>query len=126
MTLLRAEEDLVVRTLAALANPWQKLAYLAHTKESDQYQHWGLTRVYGQSAASCALAKAHSRIWIEILRTPIRELGKQSQDDARDLSTDSKWISSVEPFDLAGGSREHFKAITFAMSSLAEALERGA
>jgi hypothetical protein len=68
-------EDFQARTLSALAGLWTKLLYMAELRSEDgQYCHWGHSRVHGELLSQAALARAHSELYISLLRSPIKEL----------------------------------------------------
>jgi hypothetical protein len=110
-------ENFKARTLSALSGPWAKLLYMAGLLGKDlTYQHWGHARTYGEANSQAALAKIHSEIYIEVLRTSIadlipgEELGTDQERDAlseRIASVGSKMI----PRELGGGSTRHFNSI---------------
>ncbi|HVP44388.1 MAG TPA: hypothetical protein VMS96_13220 [Terriglobales bacterium] len=116
MTISSAYDDFCARTLSALAGAWQRLQYLAQLRAPDgRYQHWGLARTFGDHAAQRALAQAHSELFLEILRTPLRRLdGEYSAEEA------AQW-SSYLPENAEGGSPEHFSSVVSALAALSAA-----
>jgi len=76
MTLKSALEDFSETTLAAIAGSLGRFAYVARLRESvaEPYAHWGLRRVYGEQAAQQAIAEAHRKLFLQLLRTPLRSL----------------------------------------------------
>lgn len=114
-------EDFQARTLSALSGLWTKLLYMTELRSGDgRYRHWGHGRVHGESASQVALARAHSELYIALLRTPIRELveeikvtggGSESRELVRKISAGNKLII---PDDLEGGSPRHFNSIALA------------
>src|SRR5947209_872942 len=68
-------EDFVKTTMAAVPGYWHKLVYLASLRSSGHtYDHWGMARRYGFAASHSAISAAHSELFVEVLRTPIRKL----------------------------------------------------
>lgn len=120
MTLLSAYEDFVVRTLASLRGVLARLVYLGSLRnDAGDYCHWGMSRTFGQSCTSEALAQAHAETWLEVLRTPIPALL------AQDLEMGSEtWRGQGEkltPPEMSGGTRRHFNSILLALSLLSQA-----
>lgn len=111
-------EDFKVRTLSALSGPWARLFYMAELRSADgTYCHWGHSRVHGETRSQAALAKIHSELFTELLRTPIRELmeaaaGEGDPADFRDRL--SNIDARAVPEGLDGGSRRHFNSIVLA------------
>lgn len=114
-------EDFQARTLSALSGLWTKLLYMTEVRSADgSYRHWGHSRVHGESASQVALARAHSELYIALLRTPIRELVEEikvtdGDSESRELvgkiTTRNK---QMIPDDLEGGSPRHFNSIVLA------------
>jgi len=123
MVLLSAFEDFVVRTLGIFSGPLSQLTYLGSLRCNGQYQHWGLARAYGDAAAGAAISEAHTQVWLEVLRTPLRklvgELNTAPQGSALEQATGwSNQVPALTPLNLAGGSRRHFHSILLAISLL--------
>src|SRR5450755_2812297 len=76
MTLKSALEDLLETTIAGVAGILGKVEYVASLRDvaSGGYSHWGLSRAYGEQAAQRALAETHRRLFLTLLRTPLRVL----------------------------------------------------
>jgi hypothetical protein len=127
MRLHSAFEDLTTTTLEAVAGLLGKLNYLSSLRGSgSSYTHWGLAKVYGDSAAQEALEQAHKGIFSKVLRTPLPDLledlkecskaaGLTPTDYLKSLS-DSK--ESLVPFNLSSGSVKHFSSVLGALSNL--------
>jgi hypothetical protein len=123
MFFLSAFEDFVVRTLAMLSGPLSRLAYLGTLRSGAQYQHWGLARAYGDAAAAAAISEAHTQVWLEVLRTPVRKLvGElETASNAITLAQAADWRNqapTLTPANLGGGSQRHFHSILLALSLL--------
>ncbi len=128
MPLKSALEDLVETTLAAVAGLVRKIEYVASLREPAQgrYSHWGLSRVHGEEGAQQAISEAHRRVFLEVLRTPLRDL----RDDLMASSAGSQRpvrehveslrarLPALLPRDLGGGSARHFSSVLRALSSL--------
>ena len=122
MTFLSAYEDFVVRTLAPLRGSLAKLVYLGTLRnDAGEYCHWGMSRAYGQSSASEALAQAHSEAWLEVLRAPIPALFAETQRLEVGSETWRGEREKLTPPDVSGGTKRHFNSILLALSLLSQA-----
>ena len=89
--------------------------------EDGKYHHWGHSRVHGESRSQIALSKAHSELYIALLRTPIRDLVEEIEmtsdgSDPRELVrkiADGK--QQLVPENVEGGSPRHFSSIALAV-----------
>ena len=116
MKISSAYDDFCARTLGALAGAWQRLQYLAELRAPDgRYQHWGLARTFGEATAQRALAQVHSEVFLELLRTPLRSLARQSS------AAEIKQLSGYLPGNLEGGTPQHFNSIVSALTALSAA-----
>lgn len=131
MTLKSAFEDLLSTTLAALSGSLAKIEYLSSLRPggtATPYQHWGLSRVYGDAAAQQALAEAHRGLFLNVLRTSLKDLhsgaalGKEAlAQPGRDyLEQLRAHHTDLLPADLGGGSVRHFSSVLRALSGLAK------
>ena len=115
-------EDFQARTLSALYGLWAKLLYMADLRSDDgKYHHWGHSRVHGEALSQIALSKAHSELYIALLRSPIQVLVEETEttSDAPDRSELVRKIESRKkqmiPKNLEGGSPRHFNSIALAV-----------
>jgi hypothetical protein len=127
MTLHSALEDLQETTLRAFTGCLNRLEYLAGLRDkAGGYEHWGLTRVYGDLAAKRALTRAHRSLLSKVLAMPIRKLvedAKQSSEVAgvppdtyvERLATTSPDLLPQGP---GAGSARHLSSVLHALSSL--------
>jgi hypothetical protein len=120
-------EDLQARTLSALSGLWAKLLYMAELRtEAGEYRHWGHSRVHGESQSQAALARAHSELYITLLRTPIRELVEETEttSDLTGAGALEKKITAAKqrivPSNLEGGSPLHFSSVVLAVRLVCE------
>src|SRR3954468_1480232 len=127
MTLLSAEQDFELRTLAALASPLAKLAFCASLRDaSGTYSHWGLTRAHTSENAERAIAAAHTRIFLEVLQTHLRTLvlaerqarNRADQDFQEFVSELRRDLNRLVPADCAGASAQHLSFVLEALSAL--------
>jgi hypothetical protein len=128
MRFLPATEDFVLRTLSAVDGRWSKLQYVVSLRDQDgTYRHWGLARLYGEEQAGRTLESAHQQLFLEVLRTPLRELWADVRQTARGRGApESEFVRELEaagralvPRDYAGGSLRHFNSVLAALSGLA-------
>jgi hypothetical protein len=126
MTLLAIQDDFVLRTLASVPGIWGKLDYVSALREKGEYVHWGLARVYGEEATQLALREVHRELFLEVLRTPLRQLvadvvpsaaGKQLEPRKFLESLIDKATLLVPP-ETGGGSVVHFHSTLAALSRL--------
>ncbi len=122
MTLFSAYEDFVIRTLGRLGGTVEKLLYLASVRDrAGEYCHWGLAKTFGQQQASEALARAHTEVYLDLLRTPIAALYAEAQKlDGRAIAAQEA-AKQLLPHDLGGGTRRHFNSILLVLSLLSQA-----
>jgi uncharacterized protein YunC (DUF1805 family) len=130
MTILKAKDDFWCRSLAALEGPLSRLEYVVGLRqESGVYAHWGMVKSHGEAAANQAIAGAHSQVFVDLLRTPLRRLTEELQGLAIEHGMDAReLIRTLEsrgeilvPQSLSGGSKQHFSSILKALSALARA-----
>lgn len=128
MSLFSAFEDFVHYTFAALPGLWGKLIYLAGLRRSDgEYDHWGMRRLHGDKAMQRAVGRAHQTVFLDILRTPLRELQDDAARSAVDAEVDeANYLRKLEegkeamlPKYPGGGSSRHFNSVLRALSMLA-------
>src|SRR6266705_2102825 len=127
MTLTSAFEDFMHNTLQSLPSVLTRLEYVASLREpSGEYGHWGMNRVYGESRAQAALSQAHMRLFLEVLRSPIRELLTElvpSPGPTEDCALKRLAVHGERavPRDCGGGSALHLESVLAALSALADA-----
>lgn len=113
MKFLSASQDFE-KSIEALPRLLRKLQYVSQLHELNGYEHWGLVKCHGKAAAEAAMRKAHEKLFLEFLRTPIRELA-----EAGALREGPACLK--KPDDLVGGSGRHFNSIVMALRYLSEA-----
>lgn len=130
MTILSPSEDFWCRSLADFPGPVSKLEYIVSLRtESGAYAHWGLTRVHGEAAANQAIANAHTKIFLEILRTPLSQLQRELRSLAQEQGAHARDLldaflergERLVPHSLNGGSRRHFNSIWESLSAIERA-----
>lgn len=126
--LLTAYEDFLERTLAHVPGTLGKVFLLSEMSSgSREYEHWGLTRTFGEEAAEEVMREEHIKVFLGELATPLRELWSEllSKAEAEDVCVQEyskmlKQASARLPFDLAGGSRQHHHYIFMSLALLAQ------
>jgi hypothetical protein len=130
MRIKTALEDFVKTTLAAVPGYWQKLLYLGGLRQTTaEYDHWGLKRRYGKAASLTAMEKAHTNVFLEILRAPLATLLADLRTSARQQERSEKEYlemlnqqrASIVPANDGGGSASHFEVTVLALESLTQA-----
>jgi hypothetical protein len=129
MALFSALDDFFSRTLSGLPGVLAKLDYISGLRHPDTglYSHWGLSRVYGDTAAQQAMAEAHSLLIAQILETPLRKLMEDAGcccegDTAQRALFLEELIQRspvLLPEQVGGGSSRHFNSVLHALSALA-------
>ena len=127
MRLYSAHEDLTNTTLAAVSGVLGKLSYLSSLRtDGESYIHWGLARVYGDTAAQDALMQAHKSVFSTVLRTPLAELfedlGHCSKlaglSPAAYLGLLKERQAALVPGNPGSGSSKHLSSVLDALSHL--------
>jgi hypothetical protein len=127
MTLKSAFEDVIGTTLAAISGVIAKLDYVSSLRSASRksYAHWGLGRVYGESAADRALAEAHRLLFLKLLRTSLRALREDVEVSSGGEIPVDQYIANLRnnapallPEDLGGGSERHLNSVLLALSAL--------
>jgi len=124
--LLSIKDDFLQRTLANVPGVLGKLTYISELRENNRYVHWGLERIYGEEATQRASREVHRALFLQVLRTPLRQLvedlapsaaGRQVEPRAflESLVRNSKSLLAPE---IGGGSVAHFNSIIAALSLL--------
>ena len=113
MTFLSVKDDFLQRTLANVSGRLGKLAYVSELRENDRYVHWGLTRIYGDEATQRALREVHRALFLQVLRTPLRQLVEDVVPSAAGKCVDPTQFveslvrnSTLLPPEMGGGSLE--------------------
>ena len=118
---LSPEEDFRLRTLDAVRDTLAKLAYIVGLHDGGRYDHWGMIRTHGESAAQEAIARAHTQVFLEVLATPLEQLMRQagqaseSEPQERPLTILHQRMRDAVPADTDGGTAAH---LSFVLESL--------
>jgi hypothetical protein len=130
MTLYSPLEDFMHRTMSHVPGLWGKLDYVASLRAEEgngEYEHWGLSRVFGPESAQKALEQAHRNLVLELLRTPLPMLMEEARRSAeRQQMPLNVFVQELHsrgerllPTRLGGGSAKHFSSVLLALSALA-------
>jgi len=120
-------DDFMGLTLPAVPGVWGKLRYIASLRQdSGRYEHWGLTRLYGEAAVQRALSEAHRAVFLQLLRSPLKELLQDAQLSAAEAEMEVKPFleelrkdsALLSPQDQGGGTEAHFNSVIQALSAL--------
>jgi hypothetical protein len=135
MTIYSPMDDFMQRTLSKVQGAWAQLEYVASLREeeNEQYQHWGMTRVFGVEPAQHAIAHVHRDLVLQLLRTPLSALVDDARCSAEQqgmpLNLYVQQLSShggrLLPVKLGGGSVRHFNSVLLALSALAACPQTG-
>jgi|SRR5262249_55063646 len=113
-------EDFMKRTMSILQGVWSKLNYMRELRSPEgKYEHWGLAATHGEQAANKMLADVHSELYLQVLRTPVRELFEQLELSAEDAECSPTQLAEqlhknrkrITPEDLRGGAPEHLRSV---------------
>lgn len=117
---LQSLQDFMNRTMNVLQGMWSKLNYIRELRtEEGQYSHWGLARTYGKEATEKMIAGVHSQLYLQTLRTPLRELFSQLEISAIQAGCSRAQLARqlhnarrrLIPKDLQGGAPEHMRSV---------------
>ena len=112
-----AKEDLHQTTLAALRGRLERLRYLADLRlASGAYEHWGMTRVYGDAQSQAALHGAHLEALDALLRAPLAELYAEGQPRGFDFARPA---AEMLPPGTGALRAAHFSLVWDALASVA-------
>lgn len=126
MTLLAIKDDFFERTLSKIPGLFGKLDYVAELREQGRYVHWGLERIYGEKGLQRTMAEVHRGLFLQVLRTPLRQLledvtrsaAEQRSDVRQYLQALMRTRHSLAAPNLGGASDAHFNSIVAALLSL--------
>jgi hypothetical protein len=109
-------EDLKRRTLSRIDGLWERFVYVTKLRSSDgRYEHWGHNRTYGERDSQEAIGKAHSELYLELLRTPLPELMKDwESNNVQSPPERIEFSELMIPENLNGGSTRHLNSVVLA------------
>lgn len=127
MRLYSALEDFTNTTLEAVSGTLGKLNYLSRLRGTgSSYHHWGLAKLYGETAAQEALAQAHKSVFSKILRTPLPDLFEDVKASSKLAGlTPGAYLKKLDqnkvalmPINPGSASAKHFSSVLDALSNL--------
>jgi hypothetical protein len=132
MRLLSPIDDFLSNTLSSLGSLLDRLEYVAGLQSGGKYQHWGLSRTYGEQTAHEVIEEVHRFNYLETLRSPLKVLtdevsrgaAQKGLDEAsyvRDLSAVSPKLAPSKP---TGGSAKHLESVLVALLKLVQNRKR--
>jgi len=125
MRLKSALEDFETNTLRAVSGLLGRLSYVGRLRDSQgNYGHWGLAKVYGESAAQHALQTSHRGLLSEVLRKPLAALlDDVSASSSSEQLTEREFLASLAqspPKPLSAAARTHLASVVAALLALVE------
>lgn len=111
MKLFGALEDFVNETLAQIPGRLKRLGFVAEMHQGGRYQHWGLSKTYGDDVAQRAIAEAHSDSFEKVLTTPVSQLAEEDRMADSESPGFKKNSDAALPEDMRGGTKRHFRWI---------------
>lgn len=125
MRLKSAREDFETNTLGAIPGLLGRLAYVGKLQDGEgKYEHWGLTRVYGEDAAQTAISAAHRILVSEVLKKPLPVLLKDAAaSSSNEHLTEEEFLATLEQSatkHLSRAVRAHLGSVMNSLSALVE------
>src|SRR5580704_8301287 len=128
MEVVRAAEDLRRRTLSGIADPLDRLIYLASMRDYNTglYHHAGLAMKFGDDVACEALADCHREAYRQLLGSSLESMVAQLETYALRSGTAPKEMIStwkgLEPYRVAMPAKSDPLATDFVCSNVKIAL----
>jgi len=129
MRLKSAREDFEANTLGAVPGLLGRLSYVGGLHDgkgtgNGRYEHWGLTRVYGDDAAQSAIRASHRVLLSEVLKKPLAVLlNDVPASCANEHLTEKEFLASLTqslPKPLSPAALAHLRSVLSALSALLE------
>ncbi len=125
MRLRSAHEDFEANTLGAVSGSLGRLSYVGRLHDGNgTYEHWGLTKVYGNDAAQRAMRLSHRALLSEVLKKPLAVLLRDMQASSSNQHlTEEEFLSALadsQPKPLSPSARAHLRSVLSALSALTE------
>ena len=129
MRLKSAVEDFEANTLRAIPGLLGRLSYVGRLQDgkgtgNGRYEHWGLTRVYGDDAAQRAIRASHRVLLYDVLKKPLAALLKDvlASCSNEDL-TEREFLATLAqspPKPLSPAALAHLRSVLSALLALVE------
>lgn len=125
MRLKSALEDFEANTLVAVPGLLGRLSYVAGLRDGNgTYEHWGLAKVYGDEAATCAIRASHRELLSKALKKPLAVLlNDVPAPCSKGHLTEEEFLASLSdcpPKPVSPAARAHLRAVLSALSALVE------
>jgi hypothetical protein len=127
MRLKSAFEDFEKNTLGAVSGLLGRLFYVGRLQDGKEagtgkYEHWGLTRVYGEDAAQNAIRTSHRMLLSEVLKKPMAALVKDAlASSSQQQLTEAEFLAALNPpRPLSPSAQAHLRSVLSALSALLE------
>src|SRR5271165_1622844 len=125
MRLKTALEDFERNTLGAVPGLLGRLSYVGRLHDGNgTYEHWGLAKVYGGEAATCAIRASHRVLLSEVLKKPLAVLLNDVQAScSNEHLTEREFLASLThcpPRPISPAALAHLRSVLSALSALVE------
>jgi len=124
MRLRSASEDFETSSLAAVAGLLGRFLYVEKLYVTcGKYEHWGLTKVYGEDAAQRAIGSSHRTLLTAILRKPLAWLVIDVAESCTKGQAREEFLAALvdlQPKPASPAARAHLKSVLSALSALVE------
>ena len=125
MRLKSAREDFETNTLGAIPGLLGRLSYVGRLQDGEgKYEHWGLTRVYGEDAAQNAISASHRILVSEVLKKPLPVLLKDALAScSNEHLTEGELLATLAQSPLkrlSPAARAHLGSVLNSLSALVE------
>ena len=129
MRLKSALEDFEANTLGVMPGLLARLSYLGSLHDGEGiYDHWGLTKVYGEQTAQRAIRSSHRGLLFEVLKKPLVVLLKDVVVScSNEHLTEQEFLAQLAqssprpvPKPLSPSARAHLGSVLSALSALVE------
>jgi hypothetical protein len=127
MRLKSAREDFESTTLSAVPGLLGRLSYVGRLQDGKgRYEHWGLSKVYGDDAAQGAMSAAHRILISEVLKKPLAVLLKDALTSCpNERPREPEFLASLAqahpaPRPLSSAAQAHLRSVMSALSALVE------
>jgi hypothetical protein len=131
MRLLSPIDDFLTNTLSALGSLLDRLEYVAGLQSEGKYQHWGLSRTYGEQTAHEVIEEVHRFNYLETLRSPLKvladEVSRGAEQKGLDEASYVRDLSAISPKltpKTTAGSAKHLESVLAALLKIVQNRKR--
>lgn len=123
---MRSVSAEVARSLRAIPDCFSQLMYLGSLRDQrGVYQHWGLTREYGEERTGAAYQEAHQITYEGVLQTDLSELlaslsehCERSRQSCDDVMSKLQWATRITPVGIQEHTSMHFNYVLASLLAL--------